>query len=106
MGFDFAYAESIVERMRIVLKKRGAEGIQGLARNFRICDTNGSGQLDEEELAKCVRLPSLLKRLDQVPPRAPACRLAVSAPSEPLLMTMNLTKPVRAQTRCGPPAAG
>ena len=34
------------------IKKRGADGIQGLARNFRICDTNGSGQLDEEELAK------------------------------------------------------
>ena len=41
-----------MEKMRYMLKKRGADGIQGLARNFRICDTNGSGQLDEEELAK------------------------------------------------------
>lgn len=44
--------EQSLEKMRHMLKKRGADGIQGLARNFRICDTNGSGQLDEEELAK------------------------------------------------------
>ena len=53
MGLD---VESILERLRANLKRRGAEGIQGLARNFRICDTNGSGQLDDEELAKCFRL--------------------------------------------------
>ena len=51
-----AFAESVLEKMRAMLKKRGADGIQGLARNFRICDTNGSGQLDEEEMAKCFRL--------------------------------------------------
>jgi Ca2+-binding EF-hand superfamily protein len=41
------------------VKKRGAEGLQGLARNFKICDTNGSGKLDVEELAKCCKLCKL-----------------------------------------------
>jgi Ca2+-binding EF-hand superfamily protein len=52
-------AEHIIERMRAQLKKRGAEGLRGLARNFKICDTNGSGQLDFEELAKCCKLCKL-----------------------------------------------
>ena len=53
MGID---PEMVLEKLRAALKKRGAEGMQGLARNFRICDTNDSGQLDDEELAKCFRL--------------------------------------------------
>lgn len=48
--------EYVLEKLRAALKRRGAEGMQGLARNFRICDTNDSGQLDDEELAKCFRL--------------------------------------------------
>lgn len=66
MPVDAAYAESIVERMRVALKKRGAEGIRGLDRNFKICDTNGSGKLDEEELAKCFRLCKLTLRSDEI----------------------------------------
>ena len=53
------YAEGVVERMRVMLKKRGAEGIRGLARNFRICDTDGSGKLNVQELAKCFALCKL-----------------------------------------------
>ena len=64
-GINAAYVESVLEKMRSMLKKRGADGIQGLARNFRICDTNGSGQLDEEELAKCFRLCKLSLTADE-----------------------------------------
>ena len=53
---EAVFVESVLGKMRTMLKRRGADGVQGLARNFRICDTNGSGQLDEEELAKCFRL--------------------------------------------------
>jgi len=49
-------AEEILVRLRVMLKKRGAEGLQGLARSFKICDTDGSGQLNDEEVAKCFRL--------------------------------------------------
>lgn len=59
-------AETVLERVRTQLKKRGAEGIQGLARNFRICDTNSSGQLDAEELSKCFRLCKISMTLDEV----------------------------------------
>ena len=65
MPIDEAYAESVVEHMRAMLKKRGAEGIRGLARNFKICDTNGSGKLDYEELSKCFRLCKLNLSSDQ-----------------------------------------
>ena len=72
--------EQTLEKMRFMLKKRGADGIQGLARNFRICDTNGSGQLDEEELAKVCALilaPGKKWRLQHTLPRsAPALRVA------------------------------
>ena len=54
-------AEAIVEKMRTALKKRTADvdghsGIQGLARNFRICDRNNNRRLDLEEFAKCIAL--------------------------------------------------
>ena len=39
---EAAFVESVLDKMRYMLKKRGADGVQGLARNFRICDTNGS----------------------------------------------------------------
>ena len=56
---DGAYAESVVERMREMLKKRGAEGLRGLARNFKICDTDGSGCLSLSEFSKCCSLCKL-----------------------------------------------
>jgi Ca2+-binding EF-hand superfamily protein len=42
--------------MRAALRARGAVGIRGLARNFQICDTDGSRKLDHDELRKCLRL--------------------------------------------------
>ena len=59
MSFDHAFAERVLEQIRTVLKKRGADGVRGLMRNFKICDGDGSGQLNEEELAKCFRLCKL-----------------------------------------------
>eukprot|EP00322_Chrysochromulina_rotalis_P019186 CAMPEP_0115840642 /NCGR_PEP_ID=MMETSP0287-20121206/6877_1 /TAXON_ID=412157 /ORGANISM="Chrysochromulina rotalis, Strain UIO044" /LENGTH=402 /DNA_ID=CAMNT_0003294261 /DNA_START=20 /DNA_END=1228 /DNA_ORIENTATION=- len=56
----------ILERMRRTLKQRGAEGIKGLARNFRICDTGGSEMLNVEELGKCCNLCRLGLKPDEV----------------------------------------
>ena len=50
---------SIVASMRRTLKARGAEGMTGLSRNFRICDTDGSRRLERDELVKCLRLAKL-----------------------------------------------
>ena len=33
-------------KLRTSLKRRGAEGIRGLARHFKICDVNGNGSAD------------------------------------------------------------
>ena len=52
------YAQ-LIARLRDALKKRGAAGIQGLARNFRICDVDKSKELDRDELSKCLRLCKL-----------------------------------------------
>lgn len=57
-------AEEILVAMRAALKKRTADadgysGIQGLGRNFRICDRNGNKELDLEEFTKCVTMCKL-----------------------------------------------
>lgn len=62
---SLALVESLLDNMRVVLKRRGADGILGIARNFKICDTSGSGQLDEDELAKCFRLCKLSLSQDE-----------------------------------------
>lgn len=51
--------EKVLEAVRAALRSRGAVGIKGLARNFKICDTDGSRKLDQSELAKCLRLCKL-----------------------------------------------
>lgn len=43
----------LIERFRKALKSRGANGIIGLSRQFRIADDNGSGTLDFMEFKKC-----------------------------------------------------
>ena len=53
---DPQHVEMVLESLRVALRRRGAEGIQGLARNFKICDTNRSGKLDTDEVRKCLRL--------------------------------------------------
>lgn len=46
-------AENVLLKMRELLKQRGASGIRGLARNFKICDSDGNRALDVDELRKC-----------------------------------------------------
>ena len=55
-----------MEALREKLKKRGAQGIRGLARNFKICDRDGSRSLDVQELAKCCSMCKLGLSLEQV----------------------------------------
>lgn len=42
-----ASAQSLMDKVRNKLKQRGAKGIIGLGRHFRIVDDNGSGTLDK-----------------------------------------------------------
>lgn len=56
---DQRAVEKILESLRVALRSRGAVGIRGLARNFQICDTDGSKKLDKTELTKCLRLCKL-----------------------------------------------
>ena len=58
--------EAVMESLREKLKKRGAQGIRGLARNFKICDRDGSRSLDVQELAKCCSMCKLGLSLEEV----------------------------------------
>lgn len=50
------YTEAqLLERFRAAIKKRGARGIQGMGRSFRIADDDRSGQLGMDEFKKCIR---------------------------------------------------
>ena len=51
--------EGILERLRLSLKKRGAEGIRGLSKHFRLCDKDRSGKLNHDEFQKVVHLNKL-----------------------------------------------
>ena len=42
--------------VRAELRKRGALGIVGIARQFRLVDTNGSGSIDKDEFKKAMRM--------------------------------------------------
>jgi len=44
----------LVERFRKALKDRGGRGIVVLARQFKIFDDNGSGDLDIDEFTKAI----------------------------------------------------
>ena len=55
-----------MQALREKLKKRGAQGIRGLARNFKICDRDGSRSLDVQELAKCCSMCKLGLSLEEV----------------------------------------
>lgn len=52
--------EDMMSNFRAALKMRagpdGQSGISGLARNFKLCDRDGSGSLDLADFAKCVAL--------------------------------------------------
>ena len=68
--------EPILDRLRAALKGRGAVGITGLSRNFRICDTSGDKKLSLDELSKCFRMCKISLPPDEIqvtgcfPPRA------------------------------------
>jgi len=44
----------LIERFRKALKSRGARGILGLGRQFKIADDNGTGTLDLPEFKKAI----------------------------------------------------
>jgi len=47
--------DELVDRLRVNLKKRGANGIMGLARNFKIMDDNHSLSLNLYEFSKAMK---------------------------------------------------
>ena len=48
------YQSILVERFRKAVRARGASGIIGLGRAFRIADDNNSGTLELEEFKKAI----------------------------------------------------
>lgn len=55
--------EAVLAKLRTSLKGRGADGIRGLARHFKIVDRDRSGSLDSDEFANACRI----NRLDLSP---------------------------------------
>ena len=51
--------EAVLEKLRASLKRRGAEGIRGLGRHFKIVDRDRSGSLDFDEFAQACRINNL-----------------------------------------------
>lgn len=47
--------EEILERFRDKMRQRGARGIIGLKRIFKIMDDNGNGMLDQAEFQKALK---------------------------------------------------
>ena len=47
--------KTLLKRLKMNLKRRGADGIAGLARKFRIIDDDGSGTLEMSEFTKCMK---------------------------------------------------
>ena len=54
-----ADVEAILEKLRSSLKRRGAEGIRGLGRHFKIIDRSGDGHIDAEEFAQLCKINRL-----------------------------------------------
>ncbi|GMH50882.1 hypothetical protein TrRE_jg5132 [Triparma retinervis] len=58
--------DAILEKLREELKRRGARGIAGLARKFRIMDDDGSKSLDVAEFSKAMRECNLMLGRDDL----------------------------------------
>ena len=54
------YQSILVERFRKAVRARGASGIIGLGRAFRIADDNNSGTLESDEFKKAIHDYGLL----------------------------------------------
>ena len=52
-------AKAVLDKLRSALKRRGAEGIRGLARHFKIVDRSKTGVLDAEEFEQACKLNQL-----------------------------------------------
>jgi len=52
-------SEAVLTKLRASLKKRGAEGIRGLSRHFKIVDRDKSGSIDADEFANLCRINNL-----------------------------------------------
>lgn len=51
--------EKTLVKLRTQLFDKGAKGLHGIARAFRIADFDGSGQLDREEFEECLQFAGL-----------------------------------------------
>ena len=51
--------DAVLEKLRASLKKRGAEGIRGLSRHFKIVDRDNSKSIDADEFAQLCKLNRL-----------------------------------------------
>jgi Ca2+-binding EF-hand superfamily protein len=58
--------DSILKELKEQLFRRGADGIRGLARSFRVADHDGSGALDKEELEDALGYCGLFLTLPQI----------------------------------------
>mmetsp|Transcript_72498 Transcript_72498/g.143977 ORF Transcript_72498/g.143977 Transcript_72498/m.143977 type:complete len:391 (-) Transcript_72498:608-1780(-) len=54
-----ANVEHLLEKLRASLKRRGAEGIRGLARHFKIVDRNNNKTLEQDEFEQACRINNL-----------------------------------------------
>jgi Ca2+-binding EF-hand superfamily protein len=59
MAEDAPEAKAVLDKLRSALKRRGAEGIRGLARHFKIVDRSKTGVLDAEEFEQACKLNQL-----------------------------------------------
>ena len=57
---DDGDVQELLESLRAALRSRsGSGGIKAVAKNFKICDRNGSGSLDHDEVKKCLKMCKL-----------------------------------------------
>ena len=52
--FKYTTDEELIDRVRQRIKSRGARGILGIGKSFKIMDDDGSGALDINEFAKAL----------------------------------------------------
>jgi len=53
--FKYTSNDELIKRVRDKIKARGARGIVGIGKSFKIIDDDGSGSLDSQEFSKALR---------------------------------------------------